>query len=66
MKKGSRKPKASAYDLWKSWETAGVPDLITSHEAYRLTAGKVGQNGNHSTPLKTQLVAFTAVNKAGA
>lgn len=65
-KKGSRKAKASAFDLWKSWTTAGVPDLITSHEAHRLTSGKIGEQGDHSSPLQTKLVAVAAVKKGVA
>lgn len=30
------------------WQEAGVPTLITAHEAYRLTGGAVGTEGDHS------------------
>lgn len=30
-----------------AWRAQGVPTLITAHEAYRLTDGKVGTYGDH-------------------
>lgn len=58
---GSRKAKASAFDLWKSWEKAGVPAFVTGHEAYRLSNGKTGAQGDHSTPFRLAVVATKAV-----
>lgn len=36
-----------AASLYAAWRADGVPSLITSHEAYRLTGGKVGRLGDH-------------------
>ena len=48
----------------QEWREAGVPDLITSYEAYHLTGGKVGK-ANNSRAIRLVDVALKAV-KAGA
>jgi hypothetical protein len=48
----------------QQWREEGVPDLITSYEAYRLTNGLVGKP-NKSEGIRLVDVALKAV-KAGA
>jgi hypothetical protein len=37
---------------------AGVPTVVTAHEAHRLTAGAIGTEGDHSTPVNLSTVAL--------
>ena len=60
----SKKQGLKAFQLMQTWREAGVPDLITSYEAYRLTSGKVGK-ANNSSAMRLVDVALKAV-KAGA
>lgn len=52
-----------AFALMQQWREEGVPDLITSYEAYRLTNGLVGKP-NKSNGIRLVDVALKAV-KAG-
>jgi hypothetical protein len=50
-----------ASDLRQQWRTEGVPDLITSFEAHRLTEGKVGvpySHKRHNEPMRLIDVAI--------
>jgi len=60
----SKKQGQKAFALLSQWREAGVPDLITSYEAYRLTSGKVGK-ADKSSAMRLVDVALKAV-KAGA
>ena len=60
----SKKQGLQALKLMRTWREAGVPDLITSYEAHRLTDGKVGK-ADKSTAMRLVDVALKAV-KAGA
>jgi len=59
----SKKQGQQAFALMQEWREAGVPDLITSYEAYRLTEGKVGK-ANKSNGMRLVDVALKTV-KAG-
>ena len=60
----TKKQGLKAFQLMQEWRANGVPDLITSYEAYRLTNGLVGKP-NNSKGLRLVDVALKAV-KAGA
>ena len=60
----SKKQGLKAFQLMQTWREAGVPDLITSYEAHRLTSGKVGK-ANNSSAMRLVDVALKAI-KAGA
>jgi hypothetical protein len=36
-----------AASLYAAWRAEGVPSFVTAHEAYRLSGGKVGRDGDH-------------------
>lgn len=38
---------------------AGVPSVVTAHEAHRMTNGEVGTRGDHSTPVNLSAVALS-------
>jgi hypothetical protein len=38
---------------------AGVPTVVTAHEAHRLSRGQVGTYGDHSTPVNLSTVALS-------
>jgi hypothetical protein len=60
----SKKQGQKAFALMSQWREQGVPDLITSYEAYRLTNGLVGKP-NKSSAMRLVDVALKAV-KVGA
>ena len=60
----SKKQGLKAFQLMQEWREAGVPDLITSYEAHRLTNGKVGK-ANNSRAMRLVDVALKAI-KVGA
>lgn len=49
--------KIRAAEIFAKWRNDGVPTLITMHEAFRLSGGKFGTDGDHSTPVQLSLVA---------
>ena len=55
--------KIAAATLFTQWRAEGIPDLITMHEAFRLTDGKIGTEGDHSTPINLSTVARRMVEK---
>lgn len=48
--------KAAAWFLDRKAE--GVPSVVTGHEAWTLTAGQVGREGDHSSPWPLMAVAL--------
>ena len=60
----SKKQGQKAFALLSQWRANGVPDLITSYEAYHLTNGLVGK-ADKSSAMRLVDVALNAV-KAGA
>jgi hypothetical protein len=37
---------------------AGAPTVVTAHEAFRMTGGVIGTEGDHSTPVNLSKVAL--------
>lgn len=42
---------------YAEWRADGVPSAVTSHEAWLLSEGRVGHEGNHSDRLNLSRVA---------
>lgn len=61
----TRRQAEKAIQQRKAWMDAGVPTVITAGEAHRLTGGKAGKPGDHSTPISLAAVAVATVRKAG-
>jgi hypothetical protein len=55
-----------AFDVVMQWREDGVPDLITSYEAWNLTGGLVGKCNDYQTPNRLILVAIKYVAKGGS
>jgi hypothetical protein len=55
-----------AFRVLQQWREDGVPDLITSYEAWNLTGGLVGKCQDYQTPMRTVLVAIKYVAKKGS
>ena len=53
-----------AFALLQEWRGQGVPDLITSYEAFNLTDGKVGKS-NSSQAMRLIEVALKAIKNGG-
>lgn len=48
------------------WRREGVPTLITAHEAFRLTGGAIGVQGDHCTPVRLTDAAVAITKRATA
>lgn len=46
-----------AASRYAEWRAEGVPSAVTSHEAWRLSEGRVGIEGNHTDRLNLSRVA---------
>jgi len=55
-----------AFKILQQWREEGVPDLITSYEAWNLTGGLVGKCNNYQTPMRLVLVALEYSAKGGS
>lgn len=55
-----------AFEVLDQWRADGVPDLITSYEAWNLTRGLVGKCNDYQTPMRTVLVAMNYVARGGS
>lgn len=44
----NRRQRTAAADLFLSWRAQGVPSLVTGHEAWRLSDGLAGAEGDHA------------------
>ena len=61
---GSKKGK-EAFAVLMQWRADGVPELITSYEAFNLTKGIVGKQ-SQTKPFRLIDVAVKYVNKGGS
>lgn len=61
---GNKKGKA-AFDVLMLWRTEGVPEFVTSYEAWNLTGGIVGQQ-NNSSEMRLIKVAVDYTSKGGS
>ena len=53
-----------AFQVFKTWQEKGVPEFITSYEAYNLTGGIVGKH-NKSNAMRLIDVAVKFINNGG-
>lgn len=63
----SKKQGLKALEILNAWKAEGVPELITSFEAHRLTEGKVGvpyTHKRHNEPMRLIEVALRYVKAA--
>lgn len=60
----TRKQTAKAIELRMTWKAAGAPGVVTAHEAFRLSNGLTGVEGDHSTPVSLASVALLVAKKA--
>lgn len=53
--------------LHASWRATGTPGVVTAHEAWRLSDGATGTEGDHATPVSLATVALaTATARPGS
>jgi hypothetical protein len=46
-----------AAQQFSAWRDQGIPMVVTAAEAWKLTGGKVGAEGDHETPMNLSTVA---------
>ena len=60
----TRKQTERAIALRTEWRAAGAPGVVTAHEAFRLSNGVAGAEGDHSTSVSLAALALTVAKKA--
>jgi hypothetical protein len=61
MTRTTRADRHAAASWFLDRRAEGVPSLITGHEAWRLSAGAVGDEGDHGTAWPLMRVALAVV-----
>ena len=56
----ARRALESAVDAYARLRDAGVPAVVTADEAYRMSAGVVGRQGDHHSPVSLSALVLAA------
>jgi hypothetical protein len=48
---------------FSAWRKQGIPSVITADEAWRLTEGAFGKEGDHGTPVNLAAAAVAVVKR---
>lgn len=62
----NRRQRNAAAAQFLTWRAEGVPAVVTAHEAWRLSGGLVGREGDHGDPWPLMRVAARVVTKTPA
>lgn len=66
MTRPTHAARTQAAILRASWRATGAPAVVTAHEAWRLSGGVAGTEGDHATPMSLAAVALaTATARPG-